>query len=165
MTRTPIDADDRRWLAQAVDLSRRCPPSDTAFSVGAVIVRDGRVVATGYSREEQPCEHAEETAIRRAAAAGVTLEGSVIYSSLEPCASRASGRRACCDRIAAAGIRRVVFASVEPPIFVPGEGAARLRALGIEVAQIDDLAPAVREINGHLAWEPAPPATEARRDG
>lgn len=156
--------DDRRWLELAIDLSRRCSRSDAAFSVGAVLVRAGRVVATGYSRDQRQHEHAEEAAIRRAREAGEVLDGSVIYSSLEPCASRASGRIACCDRIADAGIRRVVFASTEPPIFVPGQGARRLVALGIEVVQIADLAPAVREINSHLAWEPAPPAIKARRD-
>ena len=144
--------DDRRWLADAVALSRRCPPSVSAFSVGAIVVGEGEVVATGYSREESPVEHAEETAIRRAWAAGLDLSRCTIYSSLEPCASRASGRTACCDRIAAAGLRRVGFASVEPPIFVPGRGAERLRALGIEVRQIDDLAAEVRAVNAHLPW-------------
>jgi pyrimidine deaminase RibD-like protein len=150
------DPDDRFWLEQAVDLSRRCPPSLTAFSVGALVVGGGRVLATGFSREQRPHDHAEAVAIRRALEAGVSLVGAALYSSLEPCASRASGRRSCCDRIAEAGLRRVVFACEEPPIFVPGQGAARLRELGIEVVQLADLAPAVREINAHLAWETSP---------
>jgi diaminohydroxyphosphoribosylaminopyrimidine deaminase/5-amino-6-(5-phosphoribosylamino)uracil reductase len=152
VTPAAAGADDLRWLAEAVALSRRCPPSASAFSVGAVIVCGGEVVARGYSREESPVEHAEETAIRRARAAAVDLTGATIYSSLEPCASRASGRTACCDRIAAAGLRRVVFASVEPPLFVPGRGAERLRALGIEVLQLDELAAEVRAVNAHLPW-------------
>lgn len=150
------DRDDRFWLEQAINLSRRCPPSLTAFSVGALVVGDGRVLATGFSREERAHDHAEEVAIRRAQEAGASLGSAVLYSSLEPCASRASGRRACCDRIAEAGLRRVVFACEEPPIFVPGQGAARLRELGVEVVQLANLAPAVREINAHLAWETSP---------
>lgn len=150
------DPDDRFWLEQALDLSRRCPPSVSAFSVGALVVGDGRLLAAGFSREDRPHDHAEEVAIRRALEAGVSLDGAVLYSSLEPCASRASGRRACCDRIAEAGLRRVVFACEEPPIFVPGHGAARLRALGVEVVQLADLAPVVREINAHLAWQRSP---------
>ena len=54
-------AADRRWLQQAIELSRRCPPSAAAFSVGAVIVsQSGAVIATGFSRERDPADHAEE---------------------------------------------------------------------------------------------------------
>src|SRR5580693_5475418 len=59
---------DLRWLREAIELSRRCPPSETAFSVGAVLVSDaGDVIATGYSRELDPKDHAEEVALARAA--------------------------------------------------------------------------------------------------
>ncbi len=59
---------DRHWLAAAIDLSRRCSPSRTAFSVGAILVgAAGEVIATGYSREVGPMDHAEEVALGRAA--------------------------------------------------------------------------------------------------
>src|ERR1700689_917690 len=46
---------DLRWLREAIELSRHCPPSETAFSVGAVLVSDaGEVIATGYWRELDP---------------------------------------------------------------------------------------------------------------
>ena len=58
--------EDRYWLARAIELSRLCPPSQTAFAVGAVIVAgDGSVLATGYSRESSPLDHAEEAALRQ----------------------------------------------------------------------------------------------------
>jgi len=158
MTFSPPTADDRRFLWEAVDLSRRCPPSTTAFSVGAVIVREGDVVSTGFSREERDDEHAEELAIRRAEAAGRSLHGCTLYSSLEPCSVRKSGRRACCDRIIEAGIARVVYASAEPPLFVSGQGAARLRASGVDVLQLEELAGAVRRVNAHLPWDEGRPA-------
>src|SRR5262249_19823056 len=61
-------ARDRRWLQAAVDLSRSCPPSDTAFSVGAVIVGAGGVpLAEGWSRQDDPTVHAEEAALDRLA--------------------------------------------------------------------------------------------------
>ena len=47
--------DDRELLARAVELARRCPPSDTAFSVGALVVdMDGTVLADGWSRRSDP---------------------------------------------------------------------------------------------------------------
>ena len=62
---------DRHWLAAAIDLSRQCPPSWTAFSVGAILVgAAGQVIATGYSREVDPGDHAEEVALRRATEPG-----------------------------------------------------------------------------------------------
>ncbi|MBV9380359.1 MAG: dihydrofolate reductase family protein [Streptosporangiaceae bacterium] len=57
---------DRRFLRWAVELSRLCPPSATAFSVGAVVVSSsGEVLSTGYSREQQDHDHAEEVALRK----------------------------------------------------------------------------------------------------
>jgi diaminohydroxyphosphoribosylaminopyrimidine deaminase / 5-amino-6-(5-phosphoribosylamino)uracil reductase len=50
---------DRHWLAAAIDLSRHCPPSLTAFSVGAILVgAAGQVIATGYSRVVDASDHA-----------------------------------------------------------------------------------------------------------
>jgi diaminohydroxyphosphoribosylaminopyrimidine deaminase/5-amino-6-(5-phosphoribosylamino)uracil reductase len=145
-------SEDERLLRMAVDLSLRCVPSKGAFSVGALILQDGKIVATGYSREEQGHEHAEETAIRRALEAGIKLSGAAIYSSMEPCSARLSGRRCCCDRILEAGLHRVVFASREPPTFVNGRGTETLRAAGIEVCELPSLAPLVERVNQHLDW-------------
>ena len=65
------NAADRDWLAQAIDLSRRCPPSRAAYAVGAIIVAaDGTVMATGYSRETSPHDHAEEAALAKIGPAG-----------------------------------------------------------------------------------------------
>src|SRR5262249_41276 len=66
--RIPGEAEaDRYWLNQAIDLSRKCPVSEFAFSVGAILVSvTGEVLATGYSRETDPKDHAEEVALRRA---------------------------------------------------------------------------------------------------
>lgn len=60
-------AADRRWLALACDLADRCPPSDTAFSVGALVVAaDGTELARGHSREGgDPVVHAEEAALAK----------------------------------------------------------------------------------------------------
>jgi len=160
----PGSADaDRHWLRAAIELSRRCPPSATAFSVGAVLVSaDGDVLTDGYSRELEPADHAEEVALAKiglpeagsggsagpATAAG--LAGATLYSSLEPCATRASRPVPCAELIIASGIGRVVIAWHEPPIFVPGGGAGRLRAAGIAVAILPELASAARAVNAHL---------------
>jgi diaminohydroxyphosphoribosylaminopyrimidine deaminase / 5-amino-6-(5-phosphoribosylamino)uracil reductase len=181
----PASSDaDQHWLREAIKLSRYCPPSTTAFSVGAVLVAaDGRVLSTGFSREWDPRDHAEEVALVRlglpgqsetgaqpgdAAGAGgaarrelgsgfgpcsrpeADLAGATMYSSLEPCAARSSRPIPCADLIIASGVGRVVIAWREPPIFVPGGGAVRLRQAGLAVKVIPELAASARAVNAHL---------------
>jgi len=142
-------AADHRLLREAIELSRRCPPSDSAFSVGAVLVgADGAVLSTGYSRESDRRDHAEEAALAKVA--GQPGPGATIYSSLEPCLRRLSRPRSCCELIAAAGITRVVLAWREPPIFVLGGGAAWLEGHGVLVTEVPGLGPEARAVNAHL---------------
>ncbi|MFC0863251.1 dCMP deaminase [Sphaerimonospora cavernae] len=145
---------DRRWLREAIKLSRRCPPSGTAYSVGAIIVAgDGTRLADGYSRDVDPHVHAEESALAALARSGpshMDLPGATIYSSLEPCSSRRSRPRTCTHLILAAGIGRVVFALREPPLLADCHGAELLRQGGVEVVEIGDMARLVREVNAHL---------------
>ena len=139
---------DARFLRAAIELSRRCPPSDTAFSVGAIIVAaDGEIMATGFSREQDPHDHAEEVALRMVQPVDPRLPTATIYSSLVPCGARASRPVTCVQHILAAGIPRVVFAWREPPIFTEGRGAEQLRAAGITVVEIPELARAASAIN------------------
>jgi diaminohydroxyphosphoribosylaminopyrimidine deaminase/5-amino-6-(5-phosphoribosylamino)uracil reductase len=141
---------DRHWLRQAIELSRRCPPSASAFSVGAVLVSEsGAVIATGYSRELDPKDHAEEVALARARTEP-RLSGATLYSSLEPCLHRASRPRSCAELIIEAGISRVVIAWLEPPLFAEGGGAAALRRAGVTVDEIPWLAELARSVNAHL---------------
>jgi riboflavin-specific deaminase-like protein len=144
-------AADRAWLEEAITLSRRCPPSATAFAVGAVVVAgDGSVLATGYSREGDPHDHAEEAALAKLDPADPRLAGATLYSSLEPCRFRASRPRPCAELIIGAGLRRVVIAWREPPVFAPGGGADMLASAGITVVEIADLAPRARAVNAGL---------------
>jgi diaminohydroxyphosphoribosylaminopyrimidine deaminase/5-amino-6-(5-phosphoribosylamino)uracil reductase len=144
---------DMRWLREAIELSGLCPPFQTAFSVGAVLVSDaGDVIATGYSRELDPKDHAEEVALARAAD-DPRLAGATLYSSLEPCLSRASRPRSCAELIVAAGIPRVVIAWLEPPLFASGGGAAWLRSAGVTVDEVPWLAELARSVNAHLLPE------------
>jgi pyrimidine deaminase RibD-like protein len=148
--RIPGDPDaDRHWLNVAIDLSGNSPVSGSAFSVGAVLVSAaGDVIATGYSRETGPHDHAEEVALCRAA--GAELGAAALYSSLEPCLRRASRPISCAELIAASGLRRVVIAWLEPPVFEPGGGAVWLAARNVAVIELSDLAERAKSPNAHL---------------
>jgi diaminohydroxyphosphoribosylaminopyrimidine deaminase/5-amino-6-(5-phosphoribosylamino)uracil reductase len=143
---------DRRWLAAAIELSKRCPPVDRAYAVGAVIVgADGRQLAYGYSRETDELVHAEESALAKLAGQRVDLADATLYSTLEPCSQRASRLRSCTQLILDAGVGRVVLAWREPALFVAdAQGAELLAAAGVEVVELPDLADAARAVNAHL---------------
>ncbi|MGH3883256.1 MAG: deaminase, partial [Pseudonocardiaceae bacterium] len=136
---------DRGYLQHAIELAQRCPRSRTAFSVGAVIIdADGVVLATGYSRETDPHDHAEEAALGKLGADDSRLHGATLYSSLEPCSTRASRPGSCTELILATPIPRIVFAWREPDLFVDCQGAELLRADGREVVEAPELAHLVR---------------------
>ena len=113
--------------AQALFLSNPNP------RVGCVLVApDGRVIGRGFTQQAGG-PHAEVVALRDAAMAGQDTRGATAYVTLEPCAHQ--GRTGpCCDALIAAGIARVVAAIADPNPLVGGQGFARLRAAGVEVA-------------------------------
>ncbi len=97
-------------------------------AVGCVIVRGGRVLGRGWTRDGgRP--HAEAVALAQAGDA----RGATAYVTLEPCAHH--GRTPpCAEALAAAGVARVVAATGDPDGRVAGRGLALLRAAGVEVA-------------------------------
>lgn len=97
--------------------------------VGAVIVKNGRVVGEGWHRRAGG-PHAEVAALKKA---GARARGADLYVTLEPCVHH--GRTPpCTDALVAAGVRRVVFASRDPDPRVSGSGARALRRAGIVAA-------------------------------
>lgn len=82
--------DDDTFLARAIALSRERMEANQGGPFGAVIARDGVVLAEGWNRvtsSNDPTAHAEVTAIRRAceAVGSFELKGATLYTSCEPC--------------------------------------------------------------------------------
>jgi diaminohydroxyphosphoribosylaminopyrimidine deaminase/5-amino-6-(5-phosphoribosylamino)uracil reductase len=143
-------------MLEAISLAWRCPPSDTAYSVGAIIVAaDGIPLAGGYSRESDPHVHAEEAALAKlgpgASQDPSRLAGATIYSTLEPCSVRRSRPRSCTQLILASGIGRVVLAWREPSLFVADcQGYELLRQAGLYVVELPGFAERAQAPNQHL---------------
>jgi dCMP deaminase len=151
--------------------------------VGAVLVREGRIVATGYNgtprgflrcnaeergchrcahREQYPsgsaydvciCVHAEQNAVLQAARLGYSLDGGHCYSTLRPCFG-------CLKELRQAGVERIVYLNPWDPADEVERGAYQellgsLRALGVVIEQLE-LDPAVLQIGA-----PAHPIEES----
>ena len=142
--------EDHKWLARALQLAAKgeglASPNPM---VGAVLVRDGEVIAEGFHTYDGLC-HAEIIALE---AAGEKARGATLYVNLEPCCH--TGRTGPCTRaLIAAGVARVVAAMVDPNPAVAGRGLKDLRAAGIQVdcSCTSGACAEARRLNEAFAW-------------
>jgi diaminohydroxyphosphoribosylaminopyrimidine deaminase / 5-amino-6-(5-phosphoribosylamino)uracil reductase len=114
--------------------------------VGAVLVRDGRVIGEGFHARLGDL-HAERAALEDSRRRGEDPRGASLYVTLEPCAH--SGRQPpCTDAVLEAGVDRLVYASDDPSEKASGRGPGILRDGGIEVEQAaGEVAAAARLLN------------------
>ena len=123
--------NEQDYMRRAIALARRgvgwTAPNPM---VGAVIVKDGRIIGEGWHKKCGEL-HAERNAI---AALSESAAGATIYVTLEPCCHY--GRTPpCTEAILEQGISRVVIGSGDPNPLVAGKGAAMLRAHGVTVEE------------------------------
>ncbi len=137
---------DGDWLDVAARLAVRARPGSRPNPcVGAIIVRDGRVVGRGWTMPGgRP--HAEAVALQQA---GELAAGATLYSTLEPCAHRSQRGPACADLMAASGLARTVFAMIDPDPRTAGAGLARLEKAGV-ATQVLENAASIASLQGFL---------------
>lgn len=134
--------EDIKWLDLAIEsslmsvsLSSPNPP------VGAVIVNDGGLIASGHTQEPGN-DHAEIVAIKKA---GDMCAGSTLYATLEPCSFQ--GRTPpCTDSIVASKIKRVVIGHVDHNPSVSGKGIKKLESAGIQVTLLNERKKEIRAL-------------------
>lgn len=110
MTKSNFTAEDAKFMQQAIDLSIE-NVANGGGPFGAVIVRDGEVIATGTNRVTANCDptaHAEVSAIRAACTklGDFKLSGCTIYSSCEPCPM-------CLSALYWAGVERIFYGNTK----------------------------------------------------
>src|SRR5579863_2083493 len=104
-------ADDEKWMREALVLARMAEAAGEV-PVGAVLVKDGVIVGSGWNRPigaHDPTAHAEVMAMRAAAKASgnYRLTGSTLYVTLEPCVM-------CAGALVHARVARLVFGAADP---------------------------------------------------
>jgi diaminohydroxyphosphoribosylaminopyrimidine deaminase/5-amino-6-(5-phosphoribosylamino)uracil reductase len=144
---------DRIWMQRALELARRgIAVSSPNPTVGCVILDSaGQVAGEGW-HEYDLLDHAEVIALKAAQQyAGERLRGGTAYVTLEPC--NHTGRTPpCTETLIAAGIKRVVAATIDPNPAVAGHGMEALRAAGLDTVVGVCQAEARRLNEGFARW-------------
>ena len=144
---------DNYWMHRALELAQRgIAVTSPNPAVGCVILdRADQVVGEGW-HEYDLLDHAEVAALKIAAQhAGERLKGGTAYVTLEPC--NHTGRTGpCTQALIAAGLGRVVAATIDPNPAVAGHGLETLRAAGVETAEGVCEAEARRLNEGFARW-------------
>ena len=122
---------DREYMQRALTLAQRgCGWVAPNPMVGAVIVKDGRIIGEGYHQVYGQA-HAERNAL---AVCKTSPEGATMYVTLEPCCHQGK-QPPCAEAILEAGIRKVVIGSCDPNPLVAGKGVQILKEQGVEVIE------------------------------
>ncbi|MFT4624669.1 MAG: pyrimidine deaminase RibD-like protein [Myxococcota bacterium] len=124
---------DHEWMHQALRAARAVRGSTTPNpAVGAVVVRDNRILGIGSTRPIGGA-HAEVEALAATVRAGHDPTGAIMYVTLEPCCHW--GRTPpCTAAVIDAKIGRVVVGTLDPFPAVQGKGLQALQAAGIDVS-------------------------------
>ena len=148
-----ISNQDAYWMQRALELARRSiAVSSPNPNVGCVILdRAGQVAGEGW-HEYDLLDHAEVDALKEAKQhAGERLRGGTAYVTLEPC--NHTGRTPpCTEALIAAGLSRVVAATIDPNPAVAGHGMEALRAAGLRTETGVCQAEARRLNEGFARW-------------
>ncbi len=125
-----LEPFDEKYMRMALRLAAKAKGRTSPNPmVGAVVVKNGKVVATGYHhRAGEP--HAEAIALRKA---GRKAKGATLYVTLEPCSHTDKRTPPCTPLVIQSGVKRVVIAMIDPNPRVSGGGVKTLRKAGLEV--------------------------------
>jgi pyrimidine deaminase RibD-like protein len=144
--------DDRTFALLAIEQARRSIPEDDRVHprVGAVVVKDGRILALAHRGEIPQC-HAEYIALEKKLT-DVSLSGATVYTTLEPCTARKHPKVPCAIRLTERKVHRVVIGMLDPDDKISGRGQRALRKAGIVTDFFPhDLMAQVEELNRDFA--------------
>jgi pyrimidine deaminase RibD-like protein len=143
-----FENDERGFMKLAIEQARKSVHEDARAHprVGAVVVKDGKVVAVAH-RGEHPGNHAEFVALEKKLAED-TIAGATLYTTLEPCTTRNHPKIPCAERIRERRIARVVVGMLDPNPDIRGLGWNLLRDAGVATEMFPtDLMSEIEELN------------------
>ena len=125
--------DDEYFLNLAIEEAKRSRDRDKYY-VGAVIVKDGKIISKAYGDESKDRGHAEELAIKTASE---SVSGATMYVTMEPCSFRPSGKPSCSDLIISSGIKKIVYGVRDPQVNIKCNGIDKLIKAGVKVIHLE----------------------------
>jgi pyrimidine deaminase RibD-like protein len=148
----PVEAtssNDREFMEMAIREARRSVEEKGRVTpkVGAVVVRNGKVLASAHRGELGEGEHAEYTALERKLSNEI-VAGATVYTTLEPCTTRNHPKIPCAERLIERRVERVVIGMLDPNPAICGKGERLIRDHGIVVERFShDLIVQLEELN------------------
>jgi pyrimidine deaminase RibD-like protein len=146
-----LTPQDNQYCEMAVALARRSIAENDGEPhphVGAVVVKDGQILSTGYRGETGEGRHAEYCALKKINndVDNVDLSGCTVYTTLEPCSIRKQGKTPCTKRLINAKVARVVYGLADKDETVFGHSS--LTEAGIDIGVFPkDLAQELQTLN------------------
>ena len=140
---------DIECMLKAVDEARKSTTKDAPDKprVGAVVAREGRMVASAHRGEIEKGQHAEYTLLELKCPNEV-FAGATVFTTLEPCTTRNAPKRPCVQWLIARKISRVVIGMLDPDERIRGRGVLALRKANIQVDLFPpDLMTQLEELN------------------
>ncbi len=142
-------ADGREYMELAIEEAKKSRAEDERHHpfVGAVVIKEGKLLATAFQGETGPGNHAEFGALEKKLGQKV-LSGATVYTTLEPCTSRRHPKVSCAQRLLERGVSRVVIGMLDPNPRISGKGVRLLRSARIITELFPhDLMGVIEEIN------------------
>ena len=123
------------FLRKAMEAAGKCVAEDHRISpkIGAIVAKNGIILATAFRGEIEAAEHAEFTAIEKKLK-HESLAGRTVYTTLEPCTDRNPPKLSCSERLKDRKVARVVIGMPNPNQGIRGKGILSLRKAGIDVS-------------------------------
>ena len=104
-----------KGIEKAIEISLNCKDEDEEIhpKVGAVLIKDGKIVETAYRGEIEPGDHAEFTLLERKCKL-TDFRNTILITTLEPCTIRGINKKPCAERIIEKGIKEVWIGINDP---------------------------------------------------
>jgi len=139
-------------IKKAIEISTKCQSENDKVhpKVGAVIIKDNKIISSGYRGEINSGEHAEYTVLIKKSEK-MDLRGATLITTLEPCTSRRHDKKPCAQHIIEKGIKKVIIGMIDPNPEIRGKGVLYLQRKGIDVMFFPpEFQDEVRKINGEF---------------
>lgn len=146
-------SDPQEFMKLAIQVAKNSRDEDDRVHpmVGAVLVKEGKVLGTAFRNQEGKGDHAEFILLENYLK-DETLAGATLYTTLEPCTSRKHPKQPCVERIASRRLAKVIVGMLDPNPDITGKGVQYLQEHGIEVVYFPgELHDQVREQNRKFA--------------